>query len=73
MMFLAGIFFPLSMFPSWLASIANVLPLTYVGNALRDSMVYGNQVSAFNNMLVVLGFAIVLFVAGVLLSKWKIE
>ena len=73
MMFLAGIFFPLSMFPSWLASIANVLPLTYVGNALRDTMVYGNQAAAFNNMLVVAGFTVVLFVAGVLLSKWKVE
>ena len=73
MMFLAGIFFPLSMFPSWLASIANVLPLTYVGNALRDSMVYGNEAAAFNNMIVVAVFAAVLFVAGVLMSKWKTE
>jgi ABC-2 type transport system permease protein len=73
MMFLAGIFFPLSMFPSWLANVANVLPLTYVGNALRDTMVYGNETAAFNNMLVVAGFAIVLFIAGVLSSKWKVE
>ncbi|MGD1060432.1 MAG: ABC transporter permease [Methanomassiliicoccales archaeon] len=73
MMFLAGIFFPLSMFPSWLASVASVLPLTYVGNALRNTMVYGNQTAAFNDMLVVAGFAIVLFIAGVMLSKWKQE
>ena len=73
MMFLAGIFFPASQFPSWLASVANVLPLTYVGNALRDSMVYNNMSSAVGNMLVVAVFAIILFVAGVLLSKWKTE
>jgi ABC-2 type transport system permease protein len=73
MMFLAGIFFPASMFPSWLATIANVLPLTYVGNALRDSMVYNNMASALNNMLVVAVFAVILFIAGVLLSKWKTE
>ncbi|MDD1769149.1 MAG: ABC transporter permease [Methanomassiliicoccales archaeon] len=73
MMFLAGIFFPLSMFPTWLASIANVLPLTYVGNALRDSMVYDNIASATNNMLVVAGFAIVMFIAGIVFSKWKTE
>jgi hypothetical protein len=36
-------------------------------------MVYGNQAAAFNNMLVVAGFTVVLFVAGVLLSKWKVE
>ncbi|MGD0057066.1 MAG: ABC transporter permease [Methanomassiliicoccales archaeon] len=73
MMFLAGIFFPLSMFPSWLGAIANVLPLTYVGNALRDSMVYGNIGSATNNMLVVAGFAIVFFIAGIIFSKWRTE
>jgi ABC-2 type transport system permease protein len=73
MMFLAGIFFPLSMFPSWLAAVANVLPLTYVGNALRDSMVYGNVASATNNMLVVAGFTVVLFIAGIMFSKWKTE
>ena len=73
MMFLAGIFFPASQFPSWLASVANILPLTYVGNALRDSMVYDNMTSAINNMLVVAVFAVILFIAGVFLSKWKTE
>jgi ABC-2 type transport system permease protein len=73
MMFLAGIFFPASQFPSWLASVANILPLTYVGNALRDSMVYNNMTSAINNMLVVAVFAVILFIAGVFLSKWKSE
>ncbi len=73
MMFLAGIFFPASQFPSWLAAVANVLPLTYVGNALRDSMVYDNMSSAIGNLLVVAVFAVILFVAGVLLSKWKTE
>lgn len=73
MMFLAGIFFPASQFPSWLATVANVLPLTYVGNALRDSIVYNNMNSAITNMLVVAVFAVILFVAGVLLSKWKTE
>ncbi|MDD1767636.1 MAG: ABC transporter permease, partial [Methanomassiliicoccales archaeon] len=56
MMFLSGIFFPLSMFPEWLGSIASALPLTYVGNALRDSMVYDNLASATSDMLVVAGF-----------------
>jgi ABC-2 type transport system permease protein len=73
MMFLAGIFFPASQFPAWLASVANILPLTYVGNALRDSMVYNNMTSAINNLLVVAVFAVILFIAGVFLSKWKSE
>ena len=73
MMFLSGIFFQLSSMPDWLQSIAHVLPLTYVGDALRDSMVYGNDAAAIGNMLVVAVLAIFFFIAGVLLSKWKTE
>jgi ABC-2 type transport system permease protein len=73
MMFLSGIFFQLSSMPDWLQSIAHVLPLTYVGDALRDSMVYGNDAAAINNMLVVAVLAIFFFIAGVLMSKWKTE
>jgi len=73
MMFLSGIFFPLASMPTWLQSIAYVLPLTYVGNALRDTMVYGNTTSALYNMAVVAVLAVVFFVAGVMLSKWKSE
>lgn len=73
MMFLSGIFFPLSQMPTWLQAIAAVLPLTYAGNALRDTMVYGNTTGAINNMLVVAVLAVVFFVAGVALSKWKSE
>jgi len=73
MMFLSGIFFPLSSMPSWLQSIATVLPLTYAGNALRDTMVYGNSSGAINNLLIVAVLAVVFFAAGVALSKWKTE
>jgi ABC-2 type transport system permease protein len=73
MMFLSGIFFNLAFMPEWLQAIAKVLPLYYVGEALRNTMVYDNQVAAVNNALVVLVLAVVFFVAGVLLSKWKDE
>jgi LPXTG-motif cell wall-anchored protein len=36
-------------------------------------MVYDNIASATSNMLVVAGFAIVLFIAGIVFSKWKTE
>lgn len=73
MMFLSGIFFNLAFMPEWLAAIAKVLPLYYVGEALRNTMVYDNQTAALNNALVVLVLAVIFFVAGVLLSKWKDE
>jgi ABC-2 type transport system permease protein len=41
LMFLSGIFFPLEILPSWLRSVATVMPLTYLGDALRQVMVGG--------------------------------
>jgi ABC-2 type transport system permease protein len=41
MMFLSGIFFPLELLPDWLRGVAFLLPLTYLGDALRQVMVNG--------------------------------
>jgi ABC-2 type transport system permease protein len=41
LMFLSGIFFPLEQMPGWLRSVAAALPLTYLGDALRQVMVGG--------------------------------
>lgn len=42
MMFISGIFFPISSMPEWLQPVAQVLPLTYFVEGLRDGMVYGS-------------------------------
>ncbi len=42
LMFLSGIFFPLELMPSWLQTVAALLPLTYLGDALRQVMVGGS-------------------------------
>ena len=41
MMFLSGIFFPLEILPEWLRGVAILMPLTYLGDALRQVMVGG--------------------------------
>jgi ABC-2 type transport system permease protein len=41
MMFLSGIFFPIAMMPEWLQPVAAFLPLTYLADALRQTMVGG--------------------------------
>jgi ABC-2 type transport system permease protein len=41
LMFLSGIFFPLEVLPDWLRSVATLMPLTYLGDALRQTMVGG--------------------------------
>jgi ABC-2 type transport system permease protein len=41
LMFLSGIFFPLEVLPEWLRNVATLMPLTYLGDALRQTMVGG--------------------------------
>jgi ABC-2 type transport system permease protein len=41
MMFLSGIFFPIAFMPDWLQPVAAFLPLTYLADALRQTMVGG--------------------------------
>jgi len=71
MMFLAGTFFPLEQMPAFLQSFAKILPLYYVNEGLRNAMIYLDFDKAIFNMIIVIVFAIVFFVIGVLLTKWK--
>lgn len=73
MMFLSGSFFPLEMMPEFLREIAKVLPLTYLNNGLRDSMVYGNASSALYNTVIVLVVGIVFIIIGSLITNWREE
>ncbi len=73
MMFLAGIFFPLEMMPEYLQTIAKVIPLTYLADGLRDSMIYGNMTGAWFNLMVVSGLAVVFAALGTVLTRWKQE
>jgi len=71
MMFLSGSFFPLEMMPEFLREIAKVLPLTYLNNGLRDSMVYGNASSALYNTAIVLVVGIFFIIVGSLITNWR--
>ncbi len=73
MMFLSGSFFPLESMPEYLQSVAQVLPLTYVNNGLRDAMVYGNDAGAMSNLLIVAAMTVVAIVITVAISGWKKE
>jgi len=73
MMFLAGSFFPLESMPGYLQAIAKVLPLTYLNDGLRDSMIYGNHESALINLGVVTIIAVALMIIGVLITRWKVD
>jgi ABC-2 type transport system permease protein len=71
MMFLAGTFFPLDQMPVFLQEFARILPLYYVNEGLRNAMIYMNFDKALFNTIIVMIFAIVFFIAGVILTKWK--
>ncbi|MBI2760206.1 MAG: ABC transporter permease [Chloroflexi bacterium] len=72
MMFLAGVFWPIENFPSFIQPISRALPLTFLGDGLRQTMVGG---AALNPMwvdyLVLLGWALVSLVLAVRLFKWE--
>jgi len=71
MMFLAGTFFPLESMPDFMQSIAQVLPLYYVNEGMRNAMIYADIDKTLVFSTFVLVFATVFFIAGVLLTKWK--
>jgi ABC-2 type transport system permease protein len=71
MMFLAGTFFPLESMPDFMQSIAQVLPLYYVNEGMRNAMIYADIDKTLIFSTFVLVFATVFFIAGILLTKWK--
>lgn len=54
MMFLSGVYFPVSSAPAWLKPIIGILPLTYLANGLRDVMLHGKALSDITIDLVAL-------------------
>jgi ABC-2 type transport system permease protein len=71
MMFLSGTFFPFEQMPSYLQMIARTLPLYYVNEGLRNTMIYADIDKTLYFTSFVLLFAFVFFVIGVMITKWK--
>jgi ABC-2 type transport system permease protein len=71
MMFLAGTFFPIEQMPDFLQTIAKILPLYYVNEGFRNAMIYLKNDTAIFHTSIVLVFAAIFFIAGLLLTKWK--
>ena len=73
MMFLSGTFWPRETLPDILKVIANFMPLTYINDGLRDSMIYLQPGQAITNTIIALGLAGFFIVLGSLLMNWKEE
>lgn len=71
MMFLSGSFFPIELMPGFLQKLARILPLYYVNEGLRASMVFVDNMAALRYAAVIGVFAGVVFVLGIIATKWE--
>ena len=72
LMFLSGIFFPIAFMPSWLQPVAALLPLTYLADALRQTMVGGAAYAPlYVDVLVLAGWLIVSFLISARYFRWQ--
>jgi len=71
MMFLGGSFWQIEVMPSYLQAVARAMPLTYLNEGLRASMVYQNLGGALMNLAVVAVLGVLFFVLGSRLMSWK--
>jgi ABC-2 type transport system permease protein len=72
MMFLSGIFFPIALMPEWMKVVATVLPLTYLGDALRQTMVGGSPfVPLAVGLAVLAGWLVVCLGISARFFRWQ--
>jgi ABC-2 type transport system permease protein len=71
MMFLSGSFFPLELMPRFLQAFAKMLPLYYVNEGLRESMVFHDNVTALSYSAIIGTFAAVVFMLGIMATRWE--
>ncbi|MEM2838734.1 MAG: ABC transporter permease [Thermoplasmata archaeon] len=71
MMFLSGSFIPLEIMPDYLQAVASVIPLTYLNNGLRDTMLYFNDASALVNLAIVFACGMIFFLLASKYMSWK--
>ena len=72
MLFLSGIFFPIDIMPSFMRPIVNIMPLTYLGDALRQVMVGATPLFPLHVDAAVLGsWLIVSLLLTVRFFRWE--
>ncbi len=72
MLFLSGIFFPVEFFPSFMIPIVEAIPVTYLGDALRQVMVDASPMHAMTTNFAVLGgWLVVCLFLAMRFFKWE--
>lgn len=73
MMFLSGTFWPIEIMPDFIQPIARLLPLAFVNDGLRDTLIFGNEMGALVNLAIVAGLAVVVFLVAARSMSWRVE
>ncbi len=72
MLFLSGVFFPVDAMPDWIRPLVSALPLTYLGDGMRQLMVGGAPVNAMVvNVGVLAAFLVVFFGLAVRFFRYE--
>lgn len=72
MMFLSGIFFPFEILPDFLRTIARFIPLTYLGDAMRQVMVSGTPFAPLSfDVAVLVGWLVVCLAISFRTFRWE--
>ncbi len=72
MLFLSGVFFPREGLPQWLESITNLLPLTFLVDALRKIATEGATLfSLHTELLGLLVWGVVVYIIAALVFRWE--
>lgn len=69
---LSGTFFPITAFPEWLQPICNVLPLTYLNDAMRKVAFEGMSLFEVNSQILIVGiWGAVIYLLAFKFFKWE--
>lgn len=71
MLFLSGATVPFEIFPNWLQTIANVLPLTHGIKLLKSYSLYANPDDTISSMILIIALAVISIAASTKLFKWE--
>lgn len=69
---LAGTFFPIDSFPSWLQPISKVLPLTYLNDAMRQVAFEGASLfDVRGEIFILLAWGVFIYAVAIKIFKWE--
>lgn len=72
MMFLGGVFFPVDGAPAWIQPLIRVLPLKYLGDAMRGVMIKGDSLKTISTDLwVLVAVTVVFFFISLKMWRWE--